>query len=475
MAEVSGATPDKPAEQEGRKGKKRRKDNAADGDNDKEKIELPPARSIFKVCAPHADGDGSAGHGGARTGELLGQPTPRFVVLTSRCMPLYLRPQVLASGFRGEQQIFELPIGDLLLRPDVVAKCPDAAAGCRGFWPHLRGHLTYCSFRNPQVKQSVYGGDAVCSVETSGGRRKVGPKEVLDTQRVMRTDIVALPGEEVPLDLTAARRLHRGVSRAADWLKEILEAKAQDPSLSFDWHVLASIQGGGEVKLRQKACLNAAAMPVAGFWVGGLGYDESLSSRAKILDVVSSALPREMPRFLPLNVGTPIEVIQAVLLGMDVFELTYPTHVAVQGVALTFSWEMPADDATSGGIETEEVLGCLLPAAEGVTPSAPPLAVRQLHLRAPEFADDFEPISQTSFVSQYSRAYVCHLLGVRELLGTMLLVQHNLHAYDMLFAAIREHIRQGTFRHFAAWFMRTQTCEPVSSHPLATPPARTKS
>merc|ERR1712187_333060 len=181
----------------------------------------------------------------------------------------------------------------------------------------------------------------------------------------MRTDIVAAPGEEVSLDLSAARRLHGGVSRSIQWLKDILEAKAQDPDLNFDWHVIASIQGGGDVKLRQKACQNAAAMPVAGFWIGGLGYDESLSSRSKILEVVTSALPPALPRFLPLNVGTPIEVIQAVLLGIDVFELTYPTQLAMQGIGLTFSWEMPVDECNSGETDANEVLSCLLPPTEG--------------------------------------------------------------------------------------------------------------
>jgi len=305
----------------------------------------------------------------------------------------------------------------------------------------------------------------VCSVETTGGRRKVGPKETLSVQRVMRTDILAAPGEEVPMDVVGARRGNRAVTRATEWLKEILEAKATEPELAFDWHVLASIQGGGDMKARQKACTSAAAMPVAGFWVGGLGYNESLASRAKVLETVTSALPPELPRFLPLTFGTPIEVLQAVLLGIDVLELTYPAQAAHQGIALTFSCDMPAD-TDEGDIAL--VLSDLFPPPARDTPEAagavplpvfPAREVLQLQLRSPECRENFGPIMEGSSVSQYCQAYLCHLLDVRELLGTMLLTQHNLDMYVRLFDAIRQHIAKGTFGHFASWFLRTQTRE----------------
>merc|ERR1719330_1983776 len=120
-------------------------------------------------------------------------------------------------------------------------------------------------------------------------------------------DLLAAPAEDVPLDVAGARRVSRAVSRAGDWLKEILEAKATDESLAFDWHVLATVQGCGDLKVRQKACAAAAAMPVAGFVVGGLGYDEDLASRSKVLQTVAASLPVELPRFLPLGKGSPLE------------------------------------------------------------------------------------------------------------------------------------------------------------------------
>eukprot|EP00930_Biecheleria_cincta_P036716 TRINITY_DN25162_c0_g1_i1.p1 TRINITY_DN25162_c0_g1~~TRINITY_DN25162_c0_g1_i1.p1 ORF type:complete len:460 (-),score=80.81 TRINITY_DN25162_c0_g1_i1:39-1382(-) len=420
---------------------------------------LPPAESIFEVLSPQPSDSATP-----RRGRLLGLATPCFTHLTSRGLPQCLRPEVLESLFEGEL-LYELPASDLLLRQDAVSNCPKAVEGCRGFWPMLRKHMVYSAFRNPRNNPSVHGGDAVCSVETSGGRRKVGPKEILEMQRVMRADLVAAPGEEVGLDVMAARRGARAVARAAEWLKEILEAKASSPHLNFPWHVLASIQGGGEVKLRQKACEEAATMPVAGYWIGGLGYSEDLASRAQILQTVAAALPTERPRFLPLCLGTPIEVLQGILYGVDVFELTYPAQAAQQGIALTFTWEMPEAECGSGDDKEQADIACLLaqqPDGEDSSSkprSELPAAVRQMLLKSEEFREDFSPISQDSPVKQYSRAYLYHLHEVRELLGTMLLAQHNFYVYRCFFEAIRGHIERGSLRRFVAWFLRTQTCE----------------
>jgi len=304
-------------------------------------------------------------------------------------------------------------------------------------------------------------------VETAGGRRKVGAKEMLQTQKIMRVDLVAAPGEEVTLEVTAARRGQRAVARAAEWLKEILEAKASDPELGFEWHVLASIQGGADMKQRQKACEGAAAMPVAGYWIGGLGYSEKLSQRAQALEASISQLPSSRPRFLPLNCGTPIEILQAVMVGVDVFELTYPMEAANGGIALLFDWEMPAGLELS---DADEVLKVL----EAESDAKPPEAVRQIWMRSPECREDFGPISESSPVKQYSRAYLYHLHEVHELLGTMLLAEHNLNLYLKFFEALRSHIVEGTLQKFAAWFLQTQTCDAPEAKGQAPPKKRQK-
>jgi len=261
--------------------------------------------------------------------------------------------------------------------------------------------------------------------------------------------------------------------------------------------VLATIQGCGDAKVRQKACAAAAALPVAGFVVGGLGYEESLANRAAVLEVATANLPAALPRFLPLNQGTPIEVLQGVLLGIDVFEITYPIELAFKGIALTFDLEMPVEEGdpdVSGlaGLLPEQ-LKAAEPAERSKTPaeasnasaekaaSAPAAApasagaagtvVRQMYLHKPECREDFGPISADSPVKQYSRAYFCHLIEVRELLGTMLLAHHNIDLYVRFFATLRGHIRKGTTRRFAAWFMKTQLMEPPAE-PASGPAAK---
>mmetsp|Transcript_66045 Transcript_66045/g.157932 ORF Transcript_66045/g.157932 Transcript_66045/m.157932 type:complete len:453 (-) Transcript_66045:127-1485(-) len=430
------------------------------------KASLPPAEAIFKLAGEGPPTSSSV----ERSGELLGEiPTPTYVQLTSRCVPQYWRPDLpgaAAAAASSSKQIFELPVGDLLLRPDAVGALPEGnGVGCPGFWPHLKDHFSYCSFRNPLRSVSVHGGDAVCSVETFAGRRKVSPKDLLGLQKIMRADLVACPGEEVGLDVSTSRRTNRAITRAEEWLKEILEAKASDADLAaFPWHVLASIQGGADVKLRQKAAAAVGGFPVAGCWIGGLGYKESLSCRSEILQAVTSALPIEMPRFLPLNDGNPVEVLHAVLLGIDVLEVPFPTQAAVSGIALTFEWEMPAAELTSTPEEGSR--GELEEALHGASHGK---VARQLHLRSPECREEFGPICSSSAVRQYPQAYLCHLFEVHELLGTMLAAQHNHHVYSSFFEAIRAHIRGGSFRRYASWFLRTQMTEPPAKPEPALP------
>eukprot|EP00746_Dinoflagellata_sp_MGD_P078960 gnl/MRDRNA2_/MRDRNA2_31546_c0_seq1.p1 gnl/MRDRNA2_/MRDRNA2_31546_c0~~gnl/MRDRNA2_/MRDRNA2_31546_c0_seq1.p1 ORF type:complete len:460 (-),score=103.88 gnl/MRDRNA2_/MRDRNA2_31546_c0_seq1:129-1508(-) len=439
------------------------------------------ASSFFAVTSV-TDGKTS---GSARCGQLLQVPTPNFTLLTSRGLPLHMRPEMVSASFDEGKLLAELPIGDLILRRDLVAESPKADEGCSGLWPYLGCHIKYLSFRNALQNPSVYGGDAVVSVETFGGRRKVPVKVLLDLQSVMKCDVVALPGEEVGLEDGAHRRLHRAVTRADEWLEEVLKVKAADPN-GKKWHVLASIQGGKDLRLRQRACERAASKEgIGGFWLGGFGYGESLPLRAEVLQGTLHALPHEKPRFLPLCVGTPVEILQAVLLGVDVVESPYPAQAAGEGVALTFAWKAELNDLPSEA-EAKEILKDLLKQPvemeagaketekaakadeEGASSQPLPIAVlktgvRHLRLRTEEFREDFGPISENTPVSQYSRAYLFHLLMVRELLGTMLLMQHNLHAYAQLFKSIRGHIEKGTIQRFAAWFLQTQTSEDVKT------------
>lgn len=427
---------------------------------------LPAAASIFEVGS-------SSGGSSARAGKLMGSiPTPAFTIHTSRGLPLILRPEVLAEQLPG-QQLMQVPIGDLVLPQEVVSHHPDRAVGCRSIWPHMKGQLAYASFRNPRLNNGgVHGGDAVLSVETTGGRRKMGPRNLLDCQRVMRADIVAAPGEEVPCDVSSHRRVNRAVGRAAEWLRDVLEAKASEPELAFDWHVLASVQGGADEKAREKAAVDAAAMPVAGFWIGGLGYSESLSLRATVLKTVMGALPEALPRFLPLSSGSPLEVLQAVLLGVDVLEIPCPVIAAQDGTAFTFSWELSEAEADALPEPEKEALAALLPQEAALFQAASSIPVaRQLQLRTEACREDFGPISPDSPVKQYSRAYLFHLFQVRELLGTMLLTEHNLHVYTGFFEAVRAHARRGTLRKYAAWFLREQT-GPAPEAPIPNPTAK---
>eukprot|EP00913_Durusdinium_trenchii_P035953 g33638.t1 len=115
------------------------------------------------------------------------------------------------------------------------------------------------------------------------------------------------------------------------------------------------------------------------------------------------------------------------------------------------------------------------------TPAVPaaavvPEAVRQVDLRSPECREEIAGADEGEWspVKQYSRAYLYHLHEVHELLGTMLLAQHNLHVYLKFFEALRRHIKEDSLQRFAAWFLRTQTCEAPEPKVQSSPKKRQK-
>merc|ERR1712048_1007667 len=131
--------------------------------------------------------------------------------------------------------------------------------------------------------------------------------------------------------------------------------------------------------------------------------------------------------------------------------------------AYIFSWEMPADWQCDAD-DTQKALSMILAppesdAGDGAA-SSNASVVRQIQLHGADSREYFGPISDESPVRQYSRAYLYHLLQLRELLGTQLLTRHNVYMYEQLFRAIRVHIRNRSLARFAAWFLQTQLGEP---------------
>ena len=174
------------------------------------------------------------------------------------------------------------------------------------------------------------------------------------------------------------------------------------------------VQGGTDPELRQRSADAVVAMGFAGNAIGGLAVGETQASMLATLELTGRRLPTDKPRYL-MGVGTPIDLIESVARGADMFDCVMPTRSGRHGQA--FTW---------GG---------------------------KVNLRNARHADDpspLDPESSCPAARDYSRAYLHHLVKSEEYLGAMLLSWTNVAFYQELMQAMRAAIAEGRFARWAA-------------------------
>jgi queuine tRNA-ribosyltransferase len=178
--------------------------------------------------------------------------------------------------------------------------------------------------------------------------------------------------------------------------------------------LFAIVQGGLDVDLRVASAQALSSMDFEGFAVGGLSVGEPPAEMVRIIHATTPHLPVEKPRYL-MGVGRPIDLVEGVAGGIDMFDCVMPTRNGRN--ALAFTWEGP------------------------------------MRMRNAKHADDPRPIDENCpcLACRHSRSYIRHLFAAGEMLGPILLTHHNLTFYQMLMAEMRRQIQAGTF---AEWVVR---------------------
>ena len=180
------------------------------------------------------------------------------------------------------------------------------------------------------------------------------------------------------------------------------------------------VQGGIYEPLRLESAAKLRAIGFDGYAIGGLAVGEGQEAMLRVLDFTTPALPENAPRYL-MGVGTPDDLVESVARGVDMFDCVMPTRAGRHGTL--FTW---------GG---------------------------KVNIRNARHAADPRPIDAASACvasSQYSRAYLHHLIKCGEILGAMLLSWHNLAFYQELMAAMRAAIAAGKFQAFYDDFKKRQ-------------------
>ncbi len=241
-----------------------------------------------------------------------------------------------------------------------------------------------------------------------GALLRLGPDEAMKIQDDLGSDIAMVFDECLPAGASRADVERSLEQRTLPWEIRSLSHRPNDGRAVF-----AIGQGGFHADLR-KACLSELVRhPFDGFAIGGLSVGESHTDFIEMLDVSTAMIPRTKPRYL-MGVGSPRELVEAIGLGVDMFDCVLPTRTARNAQALTFDGP--------------------------------------LRLRNAAHADDERPIDPEcpceSCAGGFSRAYLRHLFAANEMLAGTLVTAHNLTFLQQVMKKAREAILAGSF---AAW------------------------
>jgi len=245
----------------------------------------------------------------------------------------------------------------------------------------------------------------------NGDKVFLGPEESMAVQHELGADIVMIFDECTPYpadrDQAAA-----SMQLSLRWARRSRDAHADSPAALF-----GIVQGGMYPDLRQESLDGLTEIGFDGYAIGGLSVGEPHEERIQVLDVLRPLMPVDRPRYL-MGVGTPEDIVEAVALGIDMFDCVLPTRNARNGHIFT-----------SAGV---------------------------LRLRNARFRDDTAPLDPECdcyTCKHYSRAYLYHLDKCNEILGAHLNTVHNLRYYQRLMADMRAAIEANRFGDFMASFM----------------------
>ncbi|WP_337951965.1 tRNA guanosine(34) transglycosylase Tgt [Mitsuokella jalaludinii] len=244
-----------------------------------------------------------------------------------------------------------------------------------------------------------------------GSKKFLSPEVSMEVQMALGSDIVMAFDECVPYpaDYNYAKQ---STERTIRWLQRCKEAMTAPNQGLF-----GIVQGGMYKDLREWSARETTAMDLPGYAVGGLSVGEPKELMYEMLEYSTSLLPQDKPRYL-MGVGTPDCLVEGVQRGIDMFDCVYPTRVARNGMAMTWTGRLVMKNAqfTHDHTVLEEGCGCY--------------ACR----------------------NGYTRAYIRHLVRANEIFGLRLLSLHNLYFLQEFMRRMRQAILEDRFTEFRSDF-----------------------
>lgn len=248
-----------------------------------------------------------------------------------------------------------------------------------------------------------------------GSRHMLTPERSIEIQCLLGSDIQMQFDEciELPAERSEVERAMELSLRWAERSKRAFEAQVAAGGATHGQALFAIVQGGVDRELRQRSARALVEMGFPGYAVGGLAVGEGHEAMVATLEETLPHLPVDKPRYL-MGVGTPLDLIESVRRGIDMFDCVMPTRNGRHGTAFTWDGRVNLHNARH---------------AEDLAP--------------------LDPESTCPAAREYSRAYLHHLVKSGEYLGAMILSWVNTVFYQDLMAAMRAAIAEGRFEVWA--------------------------
>jgi queuine tRNA-ribosyltransferase len=243
-----------------------------------------------------------------------------------------------------------------------------------------------------------------------GTRHLLTPERSIEVQNLLGSDIVMAFDQLLPASATPAQQ-REAMERSMRW------AARSKTAFAGEGAIFGIQQGGLDEVLRRESAETLIQIGFDGYAIGGLAVGEGQEAMCRVLDFAVEMLPADRPRYL-MGVGKPDDLVEAVLRGVDMFDCVLPTRSGRTGQAFT---------------------------SDG-----------PINIRNARFAEDREPLEPgcpCPACSTIERAYIHHLVRSGEILGAMLMTEHNLWFYQRLMQSMREAIAANCLHSFSGHFL----------------------
>jgi queuine tRNA-ribosyltransferase len=235
------------------------------------------------------------------------------------------------------------------------------------------------------------------------------PEKVIEIQKALGADII-MSFDECPPYSADRKYIEKSLKRTLDWARRGKDAhKNKEKQALF-----GIVQGGIYDDLRLKSAEELMEIDFPGYSIGGLAVGEPIEEMYRVTAFLNNILPKDKPRYL-MGVGTPANILESIANGVDMFDCVMPTRNARKGSIFTWQGKMI--------------------------------------IKAARYKEDLRPIDENCSCyacRNFSRAYIRHLINMKEILGMRLATIHSLHFYLELTTKIREAILENSFDKFYA-------------------------